>query len=556
VRVLYPLAPVLQMDKSREAMLGDDFQMTKEPPCLEPTDRWTKRKEGKLWDKKPTWWERGSRGLGRDYSGCIINICYALLLSAELVLWIKVLLGWRESSSPIYCVSILVALILPSLVLPVLAILHSVTQGRLSYSSSLLLVLPPSPLLLHLLLLHRKLAGESVQRISLAARAASLGQALVCSLPLLLLSLVTLVRAMVGVEQVDMASLHTHLYTHSLQSLAASLSFLNLLLSSQRYNERQVGRAVGLLVGLPFLFTNLSFRVVGFTLLFAYFDTPWILLFLGLHFCVSALGVQLGAGASLTGRGCSNLLALGAQGSTNGTGGPRRSGGSVGEGPGVAGSFVLSLANCVLPAGYNRDRQLGHCMGRSWRLVLVSWAGSLALHCLIIHQTILAEVPNVYTGLAPVDMSMLMPKTGLAVNLPNTLGGGFNVRLVLPQTQMTMDAEHPASYELSTSSGQDMVVALAVPILLALLTAPFTILRILLLGWNCSLQRQKEWRERDLDDSSEVSGEGAGRTRNCLTVLCSVTGMMLATNILMLLGIVYVLVIIQSVSNPLVRDLS
>ena len=36
-----------------------------------------------------------------------------------------------------------------------------------------------------------------------------------------------------------------------------------------------------------------------------------------------------------------------------------------------------------------------------------------------------------------------------------------------------------------------MVVALALPLLLALLTLPFTVLRIILLGWNCSLSRQK-----------------------------------------------------------------
>ena len=101
------------------------------------------------------------------------------------------------------------------------------------------------------------------------------------------------------------------------------------------------------------------------------------------------------------------------------------------------------------------------------------------------------QIPNVYTGLAPVDMSMLMPKTGLAVNLPNALGGGFNMRVVLPKTKMTMDAEHPASYELTTSAHQDLIIALIVPMLLALLTLPFTLLRVILLGWNCSLARQK-----------------------------------------------------------------
>ena len=56
---------------------------------------------------------------------------------------------------------------------------------------------------------------------------------------------------------------------------------------------------------------------------------------------------------------------------------------------------------------------------------------------------------------------------------------------------MTMDAEHPASYELTTSAHQDLLIALEVPMLLALLTLPFTLLRVILLGWNCSLARQK-----------------------------------------------------------------
>jgi len=534
------------MDKSQEAMLGDDFQKPKvlDDHGLEPTDRWAKRKESRVWDKEPTWWERGAQGLSRDYSGCLVNICYLILLIAECGLWIKVLDQWRVGPQPIYFFSILLPLILPSIVLPLLAMLHSLVKGRLSYSSSLLLVLPPSPFLLHILLLHRKLKGEEHHRISLAARGASLTHALLSSLPLLLVSMVTMVRAAVGKDQVDMASLHSHLYEHSLQGLAATLSLINLQVSGIRFNERLSGRAICLLVGLPFFFVNTCLRLAGFTLLLAYFDTPWILLMLGLHFCVAALGVQLGAGQTMCGRACRAIL--GVERRSDGVT-ERRSGRSD---QGVVGALVLSLANCAVPCGYNRDRSLGHCMGRSWMMVVVTWIGSVALHCLIINQTIIAEVPNVYTGLAPVDLSMLMPKTGLAVSLPN-MAGGLNVKLVLPQTQMTMDAEHPASYELSTSPQQDMLVALAVPLLLALLTLPFTLLRVILLGWDCALTRQKEWKEQE--DEEDLS---AGKCRNCLTVCCGVTAMMLATIILMLVVITYVVVMIQSLSNPLVRDLS
>lgn len=526
-------------EKSREAMLaqrGEDFQKPKGGGGgeLEPTDKWY----GRRYDRQPTWWERGARGGAANYTAAIVNIAFALILLTEIVLWVKVALVWRGTSTPGYALAVFLPLLLPSLLLPLLAVLHSLTRGRLSYSSSLLLVLPPSPLLLHLLLIYRKVQGEEHHRISIAARGASLAQALLTSLPLTTLALLTLVRGTVDTEKVDMAMAHSHLFEHGLQTAAATVSLLNLLLAALRYNERQTGRAVSLLVGLPFLFTNLCLRLLGFALLFAYFDTLWILLFLGLHFCVSALAVQLGSGRTVCGRACRALLGV------PGVEGEREQG--------VLAALLLSLANTALPAGYNRDRRLGHCTGRSWSLVVVSWLGGLALHGLVIHQTILREIPNVYMGLAPVDMSMLMPKTGLAVHLPNAMGGGFNVKLVLPETIMTMDAEHPASYELSTSHTQDMVVALALPLLLALLSLPFTVLRIILLGWNCSLSRQKEWMPMGLEE-----GEGrASRSRNCLTVCCGVANMVLFTVILVVVVGIYVLVAIHSNTLPPVRDLS
>jgi len=424
------------------------------------------------------------------------------------------------SSQPGFFIGILLPLVLPSLILPLLAILHSLTQGRLSYSSSMMLIPPPSPLLLHIYILYRKLQGEEHHRLSLAARGACMAQALVTSLPLLLLSLVTLVKGTVGEEQVDMAMLHSHLYEHSLQGVAATISLVNLLIATLRYNERLTGRAVSLLVGIPFLFTNISVRLLGFSLLLAYFDTPWVLLFLGLHFCVAAFAVQLGSGQTVCGRVC--RAALGVPGKERGP--------------------------CSIVQGL---------LLRSWCVVIVSWIGGFLLHGLVINQTIIGEIPNVYTGLAPVDMSMLMPKTGLAVNLPNALGGGFNMKVVLPRTKMTMDAEHPASYELTTSAHQDLLIALAVPMLLALLTLPFTLLRVILLGWNCSLARQKEWDGSDADSSEEsVEERVSGKVRNCLTVMCGVSAMMLFTIILMVVVAVYVLLIIQSTSSPLVRDLS
>jgi len=527
------------MEKSREAMLGD-FEKPKvltDNPALEPD--WLTRK-GKKWDREEIWWDSHHKGRSeRNFGGTGVNLFYILLLLAELILWIKVLLIWRTTPTPGYSVSIVLPLLLPILCLPVLSVLHSLTKGRLSYSSACMLLPPPSPVLLHLLILYRKIQGEEHVKLSLAVRSAGFAQSLLMSFPLIIISLVTLVRATVGEELVDMTDMHRHLNMHSLQGLAATLSLINLVVSTLRYNERETGRAVALLVGLPFLFTNICFRLIGFSVLFAYHETAWILLCVGLLFCVSALGVQLGAGETVCGRLCRKVLGDEVE--------PKREN----SGPGVVGALLLSTANVLVPAGYNRDVSQGHCLGRGWRTLTVGWVGTVLVHTLVIHHSIVSDVPNTYTGLAPVDMSMIMPKTGLAVNIPR-MAGGFNLKLVLPQTKMTMEGDHPASYELQTSPQQDMAVAMLVPILLVMFTVPFTVLRILLLGWNCTLSRQE--REGDLEEEDEGVIPRPGKTRNCLTVCCGVSGMMMFTSILMIVVMVYVFVIMQSLSSPLTKE--
>ena len=115
---------------------------------------------------------------------------------------------------------------------------------------------------------------------------------------------------------------------------------------------------------------------------------------------------------------------------------------------------------------------------------------------------------------------------------------------------MQMAGDHPASYQINTSHTQDLVVALLSPILLIILTIPFTILRVLLLGWNCTLTRHQF---RDEDDD-EVMMTKASKTRNCLTVCCGVSGMMMFTMLLILVVVVYILVFLQSFTNPLPKD--
>ena len=281
---------------------------------------------------------------------------------------LQVLLVWRASSSPATAICILLPLLLPSLCLPVLAVLHSLVRGRLSYSSAGYLLLPPAPVLLHILVFYRKLQGEDHARLSKAARTAGLVQSLVTSLPLVIVSLVTLLRASIGAEVVDMTDLHRHLNSHSLQVLAATVSLLNLVVTTLRFNERDSGRAVTLLVGFPFLFTNIGFRLLGFSLLFCYFDTVWIFLCVGLLFCISALSVQVSARESLCVKLCRSVVGDTAAADTRAV--PGRRGGTLMDG--VAGMLLLSLANVFIPCGYAVN-------SRGWRMLVVCWIGGCSL---------------------------------------------------------------------------------------------------------------------------------------------------------------------------------
>ena len=65
-------------------------------------------------------------------------------------------------------------------------------------------------------------------------------------------------------------------------------------------------------------------------------------------------------------------------------------------------------------------------------IIKISVLGSMLVHGVLMNQSIMSYVPNTYTGLAPVDMGMIIPKTGLAVNIPNMFGG-VDIQLVLPR---------------------------------------------------------------------------------------------------------------------------
>ena len=155
-----------------------------------------------------------------------------------------------------------------------------------------------------------------------------------------------LVRASIGHERVDMTDLHRHLHQHSLQVWKRIFGFLTLNLSMFRpwqppwvssilwwqlfvtmnvtlgelwlsslafHSSLQTLPSGTVLNGQHDLISDWStsiilisdwsifyhFRLLGFSLLFCYFDYVWVFLCVGLLFCISALSVQLSARENL-----------------------------------------------------------------------------------------------------------------------------------------------------------------------------------------------------------------------------------------------------------------
>ena len=98
----------------------------------------------------------------------------------------------------------------------------------------------------------------------------------------------------------------------------------------------------------------------------------------------------------------------------------------------------------------------------------------------------MSKVPNMLTGLVPLDLLVVKPPVVVSQNL-----GGASYQVETPETHVGIVAKQPVAFEMTMDQYSDMVVALVLPLVLAMLTLPFTLLRLLLLGWDCNLTRNQ-----------------------------------------------------------------
>ena len=117
---------------------------------------------------------------------------------------------------------------------------------------------------------------------------------------------------------------------------------------------------------------------------------------------------------------------------------------------------------------------------------------------------------------------------------------------VQPKIQMQMVADEPGQAMLETSEMLDCLIAVIVPTVLAVITASFAILRVLLLGWDCHLSRLTSSSRLSTSTLSlSVSGQSDGvkrtvKAHNCSVVCCSLAAMMLYVLVMIILMGAYV----------------
>lgn len=517
------------MEKSDEAMLP--------PP---PTQKGEKSKNSKV-NLDPDWLSRdyGKRGeywmdqdetptkrvdIGKKKRDCwsaLGHLILTLIIIAEIVLWIQVVHVWRYSPKSSSLFPILLPMFLPSLTVPLLAVMHSLTRGQLSFKLSLLLMIPPSPALLHLILVYRALARVDRDRKARIVRIAGMIQACVMSLPLLIVSMNTLIMAMFEKNSIDAGLFHRHIYENKLQFAASTISFLNLLIAAYRYNERLTSRPVAILVGFPFIFSNLLFRVIAFSLLFSLFEPMWIVLCLGILFGMSAISVQLSSNYTICGR-----LFRAVFGDKTVEDEKEIS---------IFNSLLLSIGGVVMPVGYAGDVKMGHVTGRGWRLILVNAVGAVVILCTVVSTAIVQYVPNTFSVKALVSTFLAMNEIEISVRT-----GGKEISMQMPKTQISVLADGPAQASFSVSQHDDILMSYIVPTFLCLLVLPFTILRMMLIGWDCRMERQQLgaggerqlFYQDDIDSSpSSQNKRYASHGRSCCAVLWSISSLMAFTSL-------------------------
>jgi len=395
----------------------------------------------------------------------------------------------------------------------------------------LLLLSIPSPIFLHLFYLYEvtKCVGRSRPLGNLIALC-QLCHAFTGSLPLLMSGLYMLLQAVITDEKsVAINHIAEFLEKHSLFAPAMLLSLMMVVTGVHRYNERRTSTLLSILVTIPFTLITLTTRTAAVSVILAFHPAKWSLILFSILASVLLI-FNLLCQANLTkdkqkkiedesamvdcwsNKKCSFFLHK------------------------VPRLFMKASADIFVPLGYDNDSQLGQGAVRgSWQIVLNYLIVMTSLG-VGLATAVLYYVPNTYQGLE-------MTKMGMQVEIPETsvilrTGSGMDIEVKMPATNLDLANSANLEASIATDETMDMIIAVAVPLLLVLVSLPVTITRVAMIGMNCLVVRQElmatETGHQSLKEEIHRARKGISG-RLCLSICCGV-GAAVVTSLVLLAG--------------------
>lgn len=233
-----------------------------------------------------------------EWFNCLLFDVILLLLEAGVAIWLA------RSLYPLELITeyrtILVVLALPSFINPFLwlKIKSSKSSHGFYYQNmgtffvfGLLFASFNSPFFVYVWHLYLSALGsrQSAANSRKLANTFRMVQAIITSVPLLVLNLTTLVSMLKsdegGVDILDLRLLSAHLSEVEIHGLAFFISLLNLIRAASLFNERQTFTVLFSIIALPFLILTIYSRLMALAIILAFLEGQWVaVLFITLFF--------------------------------------------------------------------------------------------------------------------------------------------------------------------------------------------------------------------------------------------------------------------------------
>ena len=155
--------------------------------------------------------------------------------------------------------------------------------------------------------------------------------------------------------------------------------------------------------------------------------------------------------------------------------------------------------------------------------------------CVAVSTTVLYYVPNNYHGLV---MSGLSGWTIQLPEIPLVMKTGMGVDFRVKTPPREVDLTQVLNMDIITDDTLDMIVAIALPVIMLLLTLPITLTRVAMLGLDCIMIR------RNTDDSegghhATLGDRRAGLgPRVTMTLCCGLVAGMVTTIIVLTAAVI------------------